>query len=282
MPDGTTTAILQGRKRVKIKDELSEQPVLTASFQSMSYKEPHEKLEFEALIATIKDLAKRIIDLSPHIPGEAATMLRNINDDAFLLNFIASNLGVNLQQRQQLLENSDLAKKGHAILEYINKDLKLLELKDQIESKTRGDIEKQQRDYYLNQQLKTIQDELGQNPQEDDLKKLENRGAEKKWPKAAKDVFNRELSKLRRTNPQMADYGVTLNYVELLLDLPWETYTKDNFDLKKVKAVLDQDHFGLEDVKERILEHLRRFRLPPPPVCGRRSSNSPGSLPRPG
>jgi ATP-dependent Lon protease len=261
MPDGTTTAILQGRKRVKIKDEISELPIMTASFQSLAYKFPPEKLEFEALIATIKDLAKKIIDLSPHIPGEAATMLRNINDDAFLLNFIASNLGVNLQQRQQLLENSDLAKKGQSILEYIHKDLKLLELKDQIESRVRGDIEKQQRDYFLNQQLKTIQDELGQNPQEDELKKLENRGAEKKWPKVAKATFDRELSKLRRTNPQMAEYGVTLNYVELLLDLPWESYTKDNFDLKKVKTVLDQDHFGLEDVKERILEHLAVLKL---------------------
>ncbi len=261
MPDGTTTAILQGRKRVRIKNELTEQPVMTANFQSLSYKVPTEKLEFEALIGTIKDLAKRIIDLSPHIPGEAAVMLRNINDDAFLLNFIASNLGVNLQQRQQLLENSDLAKKGQAILEYVHKDLRLLELKDQIETKVRGDLEKQQRDYFLNQQLKTIQDELGQNPQEDELKKLETRGSEKKWPKAAKTAFDRELGKLRRTNPQMAEYGVTLNYVELLLDLPWESYTKDNFDLKKVKTVLDQDHFGLEDVKERILEHLAVLKL---------------------
>ncbi len=261
MPDGTTTAILQGRKRVRIKDEIGEQPIMTASFQPLVYKQPHEKLEFEALISTIKDLARRIIDLSPHIPGEAATMLRNINDDAFLLNFIASNLGVNLQQRQMLLENSDLAQKGQAILEYVHKDLKLLELKDQIESKVRGDLEKQQRDYFLNQQLKTIQDELGQNPQEDELKKLETRGSEKNWPKAAKDAFNRELGKLRRTNPQMAEYGVTLNYAELLLDLPWESYTKDNFELKKVKTILDQDHFGIEDVKERILEHLAVLKL---------------------
>lgn len=186
MPDGTTTAILQGRKRIKIIHEISDEPVLKASFQGLNYKEPSEKLEFEALISTIKDLAKKIIDLSPHIPGEAATMLRNINDNVFLLNFIASNLGVNLSQRQQLLENNDLVKKGQAILEYIHKDLRLLELKDQIESKVRGDIEKQQRDYFLNAQLKTIQDELGQNPQEDDLKKLEVRGAEKNGPKPPK------------------------------------------------------------------------------------------------
>ena len=261
MPDGTTTAILQGRKRIKLVDELSETPVLKATFQGIAYKQPHDKLEFEALISTIKDLAKKIIDLSPHIPGEAATVLRNISDHAFLLNFIGSNLGVNLQQRQQLLETSDLMKKGHAVLEFINKDLKLLELKDQIESKVRGDIEKQQRDYFLNQQLKTIQDELGQNPQEDELKKLETKGKAKHWPAAAKNIFERELTKLRRTNPQMAEYGVTLNYVEFLLDLPWESYTKDSFDLKKVKAVLDQDHFGLEDVKERIIEHLAILKL---------------------
>ncbi|MEP7267050.1 MAG: endopeptidase La [Saprospiraceae bacterium] len=261
MPDGTTTAILQGRKRIKILDEISESPVLKASFQGILYKQPHDKLEFEALISTIKDLAKKIIDLSPHIPGEAATVLRNINDDAFLLNFIASNLGVNLQQRQQLLEMNDLMKKGQSVLEYINKDLKLLELKDQIESRVRGDIEKQQRDYFLNQQLKTIQDELGQNPQEDELKKLETKASQKKWPKSAKGIFDRELTKLRRTNPQMAEYGVTLNYVEFLLDLPWESYTKDSFDLKKVKQILDQDHFGLEDVKERIIEHLAILKL---------------------
>lgn len=261
MPDGTTTAILQGRKRVRILDELSETPILKASVTPLIYKQVANKLEFEALIATIKDLAKRIIDLSPHIPGEAATMLRNINDDGFLLNFIASNLGVNLTQRQQLLEMNDLPKKGQAILEYMHKDLQLLELKDQIESKVRGDIEKQQRDYFLNQQLKTIQDELGQNPQEDELKKLAFRGSEKKWPKAAKDTFERELGKLRRSNSQMAEYGVVLNYVEFLLDLPWEDYTKDNFDLKKVKAVLDKDHFGLDDVKERIIEHLAVLKL---------------------
>ena len=261
MPDGTTTAILQGRKRVRILDELSETPILKASVTPLIYKQVANKLEFEALIATIKDLAKRIIDLSPHIPGEAATMLRNINDDGFLLNFIASNLGVNLTQRQQLLEMNDLPKKGQAILEYMHKDLQLLELKDQIESKVRGDIEKQQRDYFLNQQLKTIQDELGQNPQEDELKKLAFRGSEKKWPKSAKDTFERELGKLRRSNSQMAEYGVVLNYVEFLLDLPWEEYTKDNFDLKKVKAVLDKDHFGLDDVKERIIEHLAVLKL---------------------
>ncbi|MDZ4710476.1 MAG: endopeptidase La [Saprospiraceae bacterium] len=261
MPDGTTTAILQGRKRVRILDELSETPILKASVTPLIYKQVAHKLEFEALVATIKDLAKRIIDLSPHIPGEAATMLRNINDDGFLLNFIASNLGVNLTQRQQLLEMNDLPKKGQAILEYMHKDLQLLELKEQIESKVRGDIEKQQRDYFLNQQLKTIQDELGQNPHEDELKKLATRGAEKKWPKSAKDTFERELGKLRRSNPQMAEYGVVLNYVEFLLDLPWEEYTKDNFDLKKVKAVLDKDHFGLDDVKERIIEHLAVLKL---------------------
>jgi ATP-dependent Lon protease len=261
MPDGTTTAILQGRKRIKIIDEISESPVLKASFQGLEYKQAADALEFEALISTIKDLAKRIIDLSPHIPGEAATVLKNINDHAFLLNFIASNLGINLPQRQQLLELNDLNKKGQQILEYIHKDLKLLELKDQIESKVRGDIEKQQRDYFLNQQLKTIQDELGQNPQEDELKKLEGRAKEKKWSKTTQETFDRELAKLRRTNPQMAEYGVTLNYIEFLLDLPWEHYTKDHFDLKKVKSVLDQDHFGLEDVKERILEHLAILKL---------------------
>ncbi len=261
MPDGTTTAILQGRKRIKIMEELSEEPIMKARVSAVVYKPVSHKLEFEALISTIKDLGKRIIDLSPHIPGEAATMLRNINDDSFLLNFIASNLGVNLQQRQQLLEMNDLLKKGQAILEYMHKDLQLLELKEQIESKVRGDIEKQQRDYFLNQQLKTIQDELGQNPQEDELKRLDVRGAAKKWPKAAKEAFNRELAKLRRSNPQMAEYGVTLNYVEFLLDLPWNDYTKDNFDLNKVKTVLDQDHFGLDDVKERILEHLAVLKL---------------------
>ncbi len=261
MPDGTTTAILQGRKRVKLVEEISSEPVLKGNFQSLAYRTAVNKLEFEALISTIKDLAKKIIDLSPHIPGEAAIMLKNISDDAFLLNFLASNLGVNHQQRQQLLELNELNKKGQNILEYINKDLKLLELKDQIESKVRGDIEKQQRDYFLNQQLKTIQDELGQNPQEDEIKRLEAKAADKLWPQTAKDVFSREIAKLRRTNPQMAEYGVNLNYVEFLLDLPWQFYTADNFDLKKVKQTLDKDHFGLEDIKERIIEHLAILKL---------------------
>ena len=218
-------------------------------------------MEFEALIASILDLARQIVELSPNIPSEAMVMLKNISNPSFLLNFISSNLGSKTSVKQSILEISDLGEKANTILRQLHNELQLLELKDQIENKVRVDIEKQQRDYFLNQQLKTIQEELGQNPQEDELQQMISRAKKKKWPDVVGEAFKKEMSKLRRMNPQAADYSVQMNYLELLLDLPWAVYSKDNFNLKRVREILDKDHFGLEKVKDRILEHLAVLKL---------------------
>lgn len=261
MPDGTTTAILQGRKRFMLKEMLSEYPFMQGYIEELTYEDAENQLEFEALIASIMDKAKQIIQLSPHIPTEAIVMLRNITNPSFLLNFIASNLGNKVSIKQTVLEMNNLRDKAEAIVQHMDGELQLLELKDQIESKVRTDIEKQQRDYFLNQQLKTIQEELGNNPQEEDIRNLKIRAKNKDWPKEVGDAFNKELAKLRRMNPQVAEFSVQLTYLELLLDLPWNEFTQDNFDLNKVKKVLDKDHHGLEKVKERILEHLAVLKL---------------------
>ncbi len=261
MPDGTTTAILQGRKRFALNTLLRDDPYMEGRISQLEYEQPGNKLEFEALTASILDRAKQIIELSPNIPSEASLMLRNISNQSFLLNFIASNLSSKIQLKQQILETDDLVTKAHIILEQINGELQLLELRDQIESKVRFDLEKQQRDYFLNQQLKTIQEELGQNPHEEEIQKLYERSLKKKWPQNVKSTFDKEINRLRRMNPQVAEYSIQLSYLELLLELPWEDFTKDNFNLQKVKAVLDRDHFGLEKVKERILEHLAVLKL---------------------
>lgn len=261
MPDGTTTAILQGRKRFKIQRVLKEDPYMEAIVSILGYEEPSNKLEFEALIASIIDKSRQIIELSPNIPSEAIVMLRNISSHSFLLNFIASNLGMKVTQKQHVLEINNLNEKAKVIYKQMDSELQLLELKDQIEHKVRTDIEKQQRDYFLSQQLKTIQEELGQNPQEEDIKTLLEKSKKKKWAKTVADQFDKELNKLRRMNPQAPEYSIQMNYLDLMLDLPWEFFTKDNFDLAKVKKVLDKDHYGLEKVKERILEHLAVLKL---------------------
>lgn len=261
MPDGTATAILRGVQRFRLIEMLSMDPYLEGKVQILVDIKAKESIEFEAVIASIKDKAKQIIELSPQIPSEAIVMLKNINKNTFLLNFISSNLGVKVATKQEILKLNSIEEKAKTVLEHIDGELQLLEIKDKIESKVRGDIEKQQRDYFLNQQLKTIQDELGQNPQEEEVQKLREKSSSKVWSKEVNDVFLRELAKLKRINPQVAEYSVQMNYLELMLDLPWEEYTQDNFDLKEVKKVLDADHFGLVKVKERILEHLAVLKL---------------------
>ena len=261
MPDGSTTAILQGRKRFQLEEMLSEDPYMLGQITTLEYDQPKNKLEFRALISSIRDAAKQIIELSPQIPSEAVVMLKNITNDNFLLNFISSNLNIKIEEKQTILEVSHLKEKANRILQHMDAELQLLELKDQIEAKVRNDIEKQQRDYFLSQQLKTIQEELGQNPQEDEINGLLERAAKKKWPKNVLEAFQREINKLRRVNPQIAEYAIGLTYLETLLDLPWLEFTKDNFDLRRVKDVLDKDHYGLTKVKERILEHLAVLKL---------------------
>ncbi len=261
MPDGTVTAILQGRQRFQLQELTSEEPYLEGRVEVKEELVPEDPMEYKALISTLRDMAQKIIELSPNIPSEAVVMLRNITDDAFLLNFTASNLGLKVLAKQKILEIDALKEKAEAILEKLDTELQLLQLKNQIESKVRGDMEKQQRDYFLGQQLKTIQEELGQNPQAEEIEALVKRAKKKKWPKEVKKAFEKDINKIKRINPQMAEYSVVMNYLEVLLDLPWNEYTKDNFNLKKVKEVLDKDHFGLEDVKERILEHLAVLKL---------------------
>jgi ATP-dependent Lon protease len=262
MPDGSTTAILQGRKRFHLDDMLTEDPYMLGRIHVLEYELSKNKMEFKALVSSIRDAAKQIIELSPQIPSEAVVMLKNINNDNFLLNFIASNLGIKLHDKQELLETSDTKEKARLIHQHMDGELQLLELKDQIESRVRTDIDKQQRDYYLSQQLKTIQEELGQqNPHEDEINQLVLRSKKKLWDKSVGEAFDREVAKIKRVNPQVAEFAIGLNYIETLVDLPWNEYTKDNFDLKKVKEVLDKDHYGLTKVKERIMEHLAVLKL---------------------
>jgi ATP-dependent Lon protease len=261
MPDGSTTAILQGRKRFRMLQMLQEEPYMEGSIELLEYISPKNTMEFKAMISSIRDAARHIIELSPQIPSEAVVMLKNISNDNFLLNFIASNLGIDVGNKQKILEVDELSEKADLILRHMDSELQLLELKDQIESKVRNDIEKQQRDYYLSQQLKTIQEELGQNPQEEEINALVARAQKKKWPKPVEEAFLREVNKIRRVNPQIAEYSIGLTYLENLLDLPWNEFTKDNFDLNRVQKVLDKDHYGLTKVKERILEHLAVLKL---------------------
>ena len=261
MPDGNSTAILQGRKRFEIRQMISSIPYLSGEIETLQDHQPGNEKEFEAIIASIRDMAFQIIRMSPNIPSEASVVLRNISNQTFLLNFIASNLAVKISAKQSILEIDELTRKAEVILQHMDHELQMLELRDQIESKVRSDLEKQQRDYFLNQQLKTIQEELGQNTNEQELDVLAARAKKKKWSKEVGETFKKELQKVRRMNPAVAEYSVHLNYLELLLDLPWGEYTKDNFDLKKAKQVLDKDHCGLEKVKDRILEYLAVLKL---------------------
>ena len=261
MPDGSTTVILQGRKRMELVEMISEEPLLQGDVRVMDYIESDDKMEFDAMISTLRDKAREIVDLSPNIPNEAQVMLKNINNEVFLINFIASNMNIKPTAKQSILEIDSLVQKAEAVLMHMDGELQLLQLKSDIESKVRGGMDKQQRDYFLNQQLRTIQEELGGNPQEEELVLLAERAKQKKWSKSVSDQFNKEWLKVKRMPPQAAEYSILLNYLEVLLDLPWENFTEDNFDLKKVKKVLDSDHYGLEDVKERIMEHLAVLKL---------------------
>ncbi len=261
MPDGSTTAILQGKIKSELQDLILEDPYLEGNILLKSDIHPTDQLEFEAIMASIKDMAIKIIELSPHIPSEAAAMLDNMKSSAFLINFIASNINITVKEKQGVLDIDSVPDRAQKVMGHLDAQLQLLELRSKIENKVRTDIEKQQRDYFLNQQLKTIQEELGQNPQQEQVNELAKRAKSKKWPVYVRDQFLKELNKVKRINPQVAEYSVSLNYLELMLDLPWETYTKDNFNLKRVKKVLDKEHYGLEKVKERIIEHLAVLKL---------------------
>lgn len=261
MPDGNTTVILQGKKRFVLKEEVQTEPYLKATIEPFKDVKAKEDKEFKAMISSIKDMAMSIIQLSPNIPSEAGIAIRNIESTSFLINFISSNMNADMAAKQQLLEVTSLRERANLVLEHLTLDLQMLELKNQIQSKVRVDLDKQQRDYFLNQQLKTIQEELGGNSPDLEIENLRQRATKKKWSVEVKTHFNKELEKLARINPAAADYSVQINYLELLLDLPWNEFTKDNFDLKRAQKVLDKDHFGLDKVKQRIIEYLAVLKL---------------------
>lgn len=262
LPDGNTTIIIQGKNRFEIKEYVQEEPYLTAQIELQL--EPPVKTnskETQALIQSLKDAATKILKLNPEIPIEAQVALDNISSMSFLVHFLASNLNVEVADKQKILETKNIIDRGTLLLQYMLKDIQMLEIKNEIQKKVHTDIDQQQRDYFLRQQIKVLQDELGYDGPDKEVEKLRKRAETKKWPAPAAAHFNKELDKLLRINPMAAEYPVAMNYVEFMLDMPWEDYTVDDFDLKRAKRILDQDHFGLTKVKTRILEYLAVLKL---------------------
>ena len=262
MPDGTTTAIIQGKRRFMLDDILYDEPyhvgkIIIKQEEGMPENDP----EYNAIAESLKEMATKIVKYSSHIPNEAGFALKNIESMLFLINFISSNTDVDYQSKQELLEIDSLKQRAIKLLEILSKQVSLLELKNDIQKKVKMDIDKQQREYFLHQQMKTIQDELGGNPTDEEIKELEELAKSKEWNDKVKETFNKELNKLKRLNPSSPDYSVQSNYLREMLDLPWNHYSEDNLDLNHAKEVLDADHFGLEKVKERILEYLAVLKL---------------------
>lgn len=261
MPDGNTTVIIQGKRLFTWNTMLEKEPYFMADIAPVATEFYKKNKQNVALVSSIKDLALRIVDLSPNIPSEAGFALKNIDSPNFLLNFIASNLNADIHEKQAILESTTFQDKGNRILTHLTKDLQLLELKNEIQSKVRGDMDKQQRDYFLQQQIRALQEELGHDSPDKEAQSLRDRGEKKLWSKEVKDHFNKEIERLQRSNPMAPDYSVYLNYLQLMLELPWNEYTNDKFDLQHARKVLDKDHYGLEKVKERILEYLAVLKL---------------------
>ena len=261
MPDGNITAIIQGRKLMQLTELVQEQPYLKAKVIPMEEVKPAKgDKEFDALVSSIKDIALQIVKESPNIPTEAQVAIQNIESPSFLINFVCSNMDVSVEHKQDLLMQSNLKTRSVLTLELLSKELQKLEMKNEIQHKVKVDLDQQQREYFLNQQLKAIQEELGGSADQE-IEEMRKRAKQKKWTKEVGENFEKEVKKLQRMNPAMADYSVQRAYLELVLDLPWGEYTKDHFDLKRAKKILDRDHSGLEKVKERILEHLAVLKL---------------------
>ncbi|WP_316823716.1 endopeptidase La [Pedobacter miscanthi] len=261
MPDGNTTVIIQGKQRFSLIEEVQNEPYIKAVVKKFEEQKHKADKEFKTLIASIREMSAQIIQLSPNIPSEASIALKNIESNSFLINFISSNMNAEMADKQKILEMDKLQERAQKVMELLMIELQMLELRNQIQSKVRTDLDKQQRDYFLNQQLKTIQEELGGNSADLEFDALQEKAKKKKWAQPVADHFDKELDKLGRMNPAAPDYSVQLNYLELLLDLPWSEFTKDNFDLKRAQRILDKDHFGLEKVKQRIIEYLAVLKL---------------------
>lgn len=262
MPDGSTSVIIQGKRRFMVKEIVSTDPYFKANVELMEDKRPEKSdKEFIALVQSLKDISLKIIKLSSNIPQEASFAVKNIESSEFLINFICANSNVEIKEKQTLLEFPGLKERSTKLLELLTKEVQMLELKNDIQSKVKFELDRQQREYMLHQQMKTIQDELGGNPMDQEVEELTKKAETKKWTDQVKKVFEKEVEKLQRMNPAVAEYSVQLNYLQVLLELPWEEYSKDNFNLKRAERILDKDHYGLEKVKERILEHLAVLKL---------------------
>ena len=261
MPDGTTSVIIQGRKRFMLDDLLTEKPYLVAKITPLEDAVEEPAGEAKAVAAALKELSIKIIKLSSNIPTEATFAVKNIESPSFLVNFLASNSELSLKQKQDLLENNSVSKRGFTLLESLSKEVQMLELKNDIQSKVKNDLDQQQREFLLHQQMKTIQDELGGSPQDQEVIDFREKGRKKRWNKEVTEAFEKELGKLLRLNPATGEYSVQVNYIQTLVELPWNEFTKDNFNLKRASRILDKDHFGLEKVKDRILEHLAVLKL---------------------
>lgn len=263
MPDNSTTVIIQGKKHFEVKEFLSEEPYFTAFVKGLNERMPLEEQseEFEALVGSIKDLSMKVIKLSPTIPSEAVFAIKNIDNPFFLVNFICANSELKVGAKQKLLEEPDIFERSIKLLELLSKEIQMLELKDDIQKKVKSELDQQQKEFLLNQQIKTIQNELGGNPTEKEIEDLKAKAKDKKWSKEVGKLFDKEADKLNRLNPATGEYSVQMNYLETLLDLPWSEYSEDRFDMKLATEILDRDHFGLEKVKDRILEHLAVLKL---------------------
>lgn len=261
MPDGGTTAILQGKKRFSLIRIRSEEPFFTAEVNLLDEQVLKNDASFDAMVASIKDLAGQIIQLSPNIPTEASIILKNIENPSFLIHFVGSNLNCELTEKQQLLEMNDMRLRAEMLLSLLQKELQFVELKNKVTNKTKTELDKQQRDYFLQQQLKSIKEELGGDSNDREILQMKKKAEGKKWTDAAKELFQKEIEKLERMHPSTPDYSTVYNHVDLMLELPWEEYTHDQYDLKKAKKILDKDHYGMTRIKDRILEHLAVLKL---------------------
>jgi len=262
MPDGNTTVIIQGKKRFQITEVITEEPYMNATVRELPESSPaKEDKEFSAIIDSIKDLALEIIKHSPNIPSEASFAIKNIESNSFLVNFVSSNMNLSVEEKQELLEINDLQERALATLKYMNIEFQKLELKNDIQSKVQSDLNQQQREYFLHQQMKTIQEELGGVSYEEEVEEMKAKAKKKKWNKEVAKHFDKEIGKMQRMNPQVAEYSIQRNYLDLFLELPWNEFSKDKFDLKRAKRILDRDHFGLDDVKRRIIEYLAVLKI---------------------
>ena len=262
MPDGNTTVIIQGKKRFNVTEIITSDPYMTATISEVPEARPaKENEEFKAIIDSIKEMALDIIKDSPNIPSEAAFAIKNIESNSFLINFVSSNLNISVEEKQKILEINDLKDRAMEAMRFMNLELQKLSLRNDIQSKVESDISQQQREYFLHQQMKTIQEELGGSSSEEEIEEMRLRGKKKNWNDEVAKHFEKELSKMQRMNPQVAEYSIQRNYLELVLDLPWEEFSKDKFDLKRARKILDRDHHGLEDVKKRIIEYLAVLKL---------------------